>query len=145
MPWTSDDDTAGFSDAPPEALWRPVGDANRRRNVEAQREDDTSVLALYRRLLDLRRETPALHAGRYRPLDRGVPAGCFAYLRTAETGDGDRVVTAINFTGEERTVPLPAADATLLLSSRLDREGERTEDASLRLRPREAAVVRLDA
>ena len=139
MPWISESDTAGFSEASPDQLWRPVGEANRRRSVEAQIDDETSVLALYRRLLGLRRETPALHAGSYRPLDRGVPEGCFAYLRTGP--DRDRVVAAINFTDEALTVPLPAEGA-LLLSSRLDRRDETTGER-LRLRPHEAAVVRI--
>jgi glycosidase len=139
MPWSAEGDAAGFSEADAEDLWLPVGEENRKRSVETQRSGNGSILALYCRLLDLRRQTPALHAGRYRPLERGVPEGCFAYVRKH---GGQRVAVAINFTSEALTTPLPCSGA-VLLSSRLDREGE-TSGRSLQLRPREAAVARLD-
>ena len=51
---------AGFSRVNP---WLPIGDENIARNVSAQRMSNPSILNLYRRLIDLRRRTRALHAG----------------------------------------------------------------------------------
>jgi glycosidase len=140
MPWTGSEN-AGFSDAPSANLWLPIGKQNQQRNVEAQLAGDRSVLALYRRLLRLRRETPALQVGDYRPLDRGVPDGCFAYVRSGR--EGERIAVALNFTGEALDAPLPGS-GDVLASSRLDRSGE-TLDGTLPLRPHEAVVVSLSA
>src|SRR5215211_920696 len=46
----------------------PMGDDVQVRNVMALKEDQRSLLWLYRRLMALRRATPALTAGDYRPL-----------------------------------------------------------------------------
>jgi alpha-glucosidase len=51
MPW-DDSKHAGFTDAKP---WLPIGEANARRNVAAQEADPASLLALYRRGLQVRR------------------------------------------------------------------------------------------
>jgi len=59
MPWDGDPG-AGFTTGRP---WLPVGDGNRARNVAAQRDDPASMLTLHRRLLGLRRQTPALVTG----------------------------------------------------------------------------------
>src|SRR3954452_17220519 len=54
----------GFSAAEP---WLPMGDPAER-NVAQQQADKTSILALYRRLLALRREEQALLLGDQQPL-----------------------------------------------------------------------------
>jgi alpha-glucosidase len=56
---------AGFTTGRP---WLPLGPAIEQCNVATQRADDHSLLSLYRRLLTLRREEPALIAGEYQPL-----------------------------------------------------------------------------
>jgi glycosidase len=140
MPWTSEGAAAGFSDAPEDDLWLPVGESNRARNVEARTADDRSILHLYRRLLALRRRTPALQVGSYRPLERDGPDNCFAYLREH---DGQRVLVALNFADAERTVSLPAA-GTVRVASGLDRETSSTTDR-LALAPNEAVVVELES
>ena len=138
MPWQADGPNAGFSDASPDDLWLPLGKDNRQRSVEAQRGGDTSSLNLYRRLLRLRSKTPALQVGTYRPLERGVPEDCFAYVREHE---GERLAVAINFSKTSLTVALPS-EGDLLLSTHSDRPNASAGE-SLRLRPHEAAVVRL--
>ncbi|MDD3445235.1 MAG: alpha glucosidase [Zavarzinia sp.] len=60
MPWT-DGPNGGFSEGTP---WLPLGAANRARAVSVQAADEASLLALTRRLLACRRETPALRVGR---------------------------------------------------------------------------------
>ena len=69
---------AGFSTAPPAALWLPLHPTHAAVNVERQLAEPDSLLTLYRHLLALRRATPALHSGGYRALD--VP-GVFAFER----------------------------------------------------------------
>jgi alpha-glucosidase len=65
MPWTAEPG-AGFSRAKP---WLPLAADHARSNVETERADPNSMLALYRRLLELRRAEAALSVGHYVPLD----------------------------------------------------------------------------
>jgi alpha-glucosidase len=130
---------AGFCPAGVEP-WLPVSADYETCNVAAQSTDLASMLTLYRRLLALRRASPALYGGSYRPLD-GVPDDCFVYLRE---GGGERKLVALNFAGEERVVPLPAlaSSAEVLLSTHLDREGP-VGLSKLKLRAHEGCVVAL--
>jgi glycosidase len=82
-------------------------------NVAAQGDDPVSILSFYRRLIWFRKSSPALLGGTYRALDS--PADTFVYLR--EHAD-QRLLVALNFAAEPRTLALPAGrDATLLLST----------------------------
>jgi alpha-glucosidase len=130
---------AGFCPAGVEP-WLPVSTDYETRSVAAQSADPTSMLTLYRKLLALRRASPALYGGSYRPLD-GVPDDCFVYVR--ERGE-ERKLVALNFSGAEQIVPLPAlaSSAEVLLSTHLDREGPVDSD-NLRLRADEGCVVAL--
>jgi glycosidase len=102
-------DGGGFSTAEP---WLPLGDAGAR-SVDAQRDDPASLLCLYRRLIDLRRRTPALHSGSYRSLD--APDGVFAYERRAGSS---RVRVALNFTADRCDVDLADAPVREVVSTR---------------------------
>ena len=93
--------SAGFSAAPPGDLWLPLHDTHGTVNVEAQVDDPGSHLSFYRRALALRRETPALQAGDYRPVD-DVPDGVFAFTR------GDSVLVLLHFGDGDVSVDLPA-------------------------------------
>ncbi|MDX1532058.1 MAG: alpha-amylase family glycosyl hydrolase, partial [Rhodothermales bacterium] len=130
--------SAGFSEAAPEALWLPLHPDHERINVATQLADPGSLLNLYRRLLRLRRATPALHGGAYRPFG-GAPEGVFAFEREA---GGERVLVALNFTGEPRRAALPAwaQSGEVLLSTRREREGEPVGEA-LPLAENEAVVL----
>lgn len=66
----------GFSSGKP---WLRLADDFAERNVDNQREEEDSMLSLYRNLIRLRKLEPALHVGAYRPL----PADPFliAYIR----------------------------------------------------------------
>ena len=86
----------------------------------------------------LRRETPALNVGSYAPLD-GRPAGVYAYVR--QHGD-QRVLVALNFTGESKTLDAPGT-GRVLLNTHLDHDGGPTA-ATLTLRPDEGVVIALD-
>ncbi len=131
MQWNGGEN-AGFSEAEP---WLPVADDYEAVNVEAQRDDPASILALYRRLLELRRETPALSVGRHTSLD-SAPDGCFAYLR--EDG-GERFLVLLSFSDGGISVPLPEGEWAILLSTLLDRE--EAAHGTGRLRPYEGLVM----
>ncbi|HEX4142798.1 MAG TPA: alpha-amylase family glycosyl hydrolase [Pirellulales bacterium] len=90
---------AGFSAADP---WLPLPADCRRRNVAAEQADDGSLLNLYRRLLLLRGEQPALQVGDYAPvcLHRDV----VAYIRGF---GGSQFLVVLNFASNRLTLPLP--------------------------------------
>ena len=101
---------AGFSSARP---WLKVNKDYPHRNVAAQREATDSLLNFTIKLIALRKEIPALRRGSFVPL-KGLPRGVLAYLRRTE----DQVVlVALNFSGREKIVPLPAAAWRPLISS----------------------------
>lgn len=91
---------AGFTSGRP---WLPVGDGLDEINVAAQRDDPGSMLSLHRRLLELRRREPALHAGQWR--DLGAHDSALAYLRT----DGERrFLVALNLSARAQALPTMA-------------------------------------
>jgi alpha-glucosidase len=112
--------------------WLPWPPEAELRSVAAQREDPASILHLYRRLLGVRRTSPALRLGDYEPLP--APDGALAWLRTR---DGDRRAVAVNF-ASERDVPIDG-DWTVEVSS--DGEGEGSPYRG-RLGPDQAVVLR---
>jgi glycosidase len=89
---------AGFS--PPGATpWLPVHPSAREVNVAAQHGDTGSLLACYRRLLALRRGSPALHAGSLTLMDASQhPKDVLAYRRRHEgAGGSDEAAVLLNF------------------------------------------------
>ena len=137
MPWDGGPG-AGFTTGRP---WLPVGDGNRARNLAAQRDDPASMLTLHRRLLQLRRQTPALVAGAYVPV--GVDGDVLAYLR-ADPG-GDRWLVALNLGSSPArlAVPGPSPAGRVALSTHPGRDGQPVA-GSLELDGDEGVVVQLD-
>ena len=103
--------SAGFSSAPPDDLWLPLHSGWDTANVAVQREDAASLLVLYRTLLTIRRERPALRSGDYR-LVRDAPDGVFAFERRRGP---DRLRVMMNLRDGPVTVP---PDVRPLLSTR---------------------------
>ena len=101
MPWTSGPG-AGFSAGRP---WLPLPPDAALRNVERQETDPDSVLGNYRRLLQLRRATPALHSGEQRLVHQGDP-DLLCYMRSS--GESTAFV-ALNFGSQPATAALPGA------------------------------------
>ena len=124
----------GFTSGEP---WLPLGQDIAQRNVRALREDGTSLLWLYRRLLALRRRTPALTAGEYEPLRSRNDILCFT-----RTLPGDAWLIALNTCHEPRRLDW-AGRAVVRLSTHLDREGE-TMGGTLILRADEGVMLQLD-
>ena len=116
MQW-DDSPTAGFSARPECAPWLPLHANAAWRNVAAQRQDPTSLLNWYRRLIELRRATPALTGGMFLPLTHGTNY-LLAYLR--QTTD-QVVLVALNFSRRRQRLvlgrELARAGWNLLLST----------------------------
>ncbi|UCC72583.1 MAG: alpha-amylase [Gemmatimonadota bacterium] len=86
MHWSLDP-AAGFTEGVP---WEPLQPDSFIANVEAMDDDPSSLLNLYRELIHLRAENPALGSGELIPLHAGTEAVA-AYLRRK----GDRVALVI--------------------------------------------------
>ncbi|MGH3090266.1 MAG: alpha-amylase family glycosyl hydrolase, partial [Rubrobacteraceae bacterium] len=125
---------AGFSNAEP---WLPVSDAS---NVEAQRKDPRSILSFFRRLIESRKESPALTVGSYRPLDAGNRF-VLAYVREYAE---QRILVALNFGSEYEVLDVSreADEGEVLLSTSLDRDGG-VSLGKTGLRPREGIMISL--
>jgi alpha-glucosidase len=124
---------AGFTTGRP---WLPIAADADQVNVAAQREEPASLFSFYRRVIWLRRGSPALRAGSYRTLR--APRGVFAYLREAED---ERLVIALNFIDRPSRVALPQ-EATVVLSTSDGRTGDRLQSA-VELGPNEGIIARL--
>ena len=113
MPWDGSPH-AGFSEASP---WLPLNANFTTRNVMAQQADAGSILQLYRRLIALRRENPALSIGHF--VSKGVSNDVWCFERY----DGNaRIMVALNFSDHPQPIALPPNHtARLMLSTRLDR------------------------
>jgi alpha-glucosidase len=129
---------AGFTTGEP---WLPIDPEHERVNAAAQRGDATSMLSLYRRLLQLRRGSPALRQGAYASLT-SAPDGVFAYLRT--TSD-EQLLVALNMTSDPvRFAATPqGAGGQLELSTDPGRHIGQVPLAALDLGPDEGVIVRL--
>jgi glycosidase len=117
MQWSAGRNS-GFSDGEP---WLPLAADHETRNVEKLREDSRSILMLYRRLIALRREHPALSIGDY------VPGGVEGDVFWFERRHNDlRLIVVLNFGHEAATIGLPGdlPNLRILLSTSLDREDQ---------------------
>jgi alpha-glucosidase len=137
MQWDSSP-SAGFTSGEP---WLPVADDYPVVNVQSERADPTSILSLYRALLALRRAEQALSIGRYEPV--AMTGDLVAYVRS----HGERrFLVALNLGSEPHAVAYTEAGshASIVLSTHLDRAGERVRD-TLSLRADEGVIVALHA
>jgi alpha-glucosidase len=130
MPWDGSL-LAGFTSGEP---WLPLGADHARVNVEGLRESRRSILNLYRRLIDLRRDKPVLTHG---SIDAVTVQGNI--LRYERRQGDQRLVIALNLAHERaRVLSLPSG--RLLLSTDLDRAGEDV-GVSASLRANEGIII----
>jgi hypothetical protein len=97
------------------------------------------VLSFYRALLRLRRASPALRRGAFRPLT-AHPAPGLVYLREAAQ---ERVLVALNFTPHPRVIRLdedPGASGWALTLSSLAHPQASVAGSEVTLGPHEAAI-----
>ncbi len=135
MPWDGGEN-AGFTAGTP---WLPLNPDFGERNVAGLGADPRSILTLYRRLIAIRRQLPALNRGAY--VNARVQGDVLAYERQHE---GVRLLVGLNFSTEPKQLALPgdAPEGRVLLSTRLDRDGERMS-GTVELAPAEGVIVRL--
>jgi alpha-glucosidase len=133
MQWSAADN-AGFSTSTP---WLPVASDFIHENVVNLEADARSILSLYKALIDLRKKMPELVSGDYLPI--AAQGDLLLYRRQTE---GKAVVIALNLGAEPVSIASDAAglDGEILLSTFLDRQGEKIEGA-LDLRGNEGAVI----
>ena len=131
MPWDGSA-CAGFTTGYP---WLPLAPDHADRNVAAMVRDETSILALHRRLIELRRRHPALSLGDYWPIE--AEGAVLAYERRH---GNETFVVALNLGGEPECVRLPSRWRALL-STRLDREQE-IAGPDIALRANEGLILR---
>ena len=135
MQW-SDDEHAGFSRGTP---WLPIAADYQIANVVMQRNQPTSILALYHRLIQLRRAEPALSVGEFAPL----PASddLMAYVRK---WNERRLLIVLNSSARAQSFSIAELQChgSLLLTTHLDRGREELAD-KLELRADEGAIIEL--
>jgi alpha-glucosidase len=110
LPWGGDRPPYGFSGDGADRSWLDQPDDWARLSVAAQSEDATSMLALYRAGLRLRRSTPELGDGDLRWIPS--PDSVLAFER------GDGLTCLVNFGPDP--VDLPAGASVLIASSELE-------------------------
>jgi alpha-glucosidase len=104
------------------------------RNVEAQRADPESIAHLYRDLIAVRRASPALSGGDWKPVE--APKEVIGFRRSTAS---DQRVILVNFAGRTQKVPVDGGWVVELASDRAG-EGETygglvPGDAAVILRP----------
>jgi alpha-glucosidase len=129
IPWDGSPH-AGFTSGEP---WLPLGTDHANVNVAALRSLPGSILNLYRRLIELRREHAALTQGAISAVaDQGN------ILRYERCQGDERLVILLNLGHQEAQVPY--LSGRLLLSTYLDRVGEEA-GGSMSLRADEGIIV----
>lgn len=140
MQW-SEEPNAGFSPAGVRT-WLPVNpNYTKGVNVAAEEKDSGSLLNFYRRLLKVRKSSPALQVGEYR-LVHAEAEDYLAFLR--EIPDGQVCLVAMNFSPRSRRIRFAdvGSRAHVLFSSR-SRPSEIESIESLRLEPFEIYIGEL--
>lgn len=106
----------GFSTGKP---WLPLSLELGRCNVERQQQEGDSMLALYRRLIELRRQEPALSVGNYLPVPTG--GDVVAFLRELNER---RFLVVLNLGPRSRLLQLPGHSGRVVVATDRLREGE---------------------
>jgi alpha-glucosidase len=124
---------AGFTRGIP---WLPLSPSFRTVNVDTERMNSTSLLTLHRRLIALRRAEPALNTGAY----HRIPGTDDIMMFVRQAG-ASRFLIALNFSSKPAALSWSGTRyrGTIVISTALNREGERFEDG-ITLRPDEGIV-----
>jgi alpha-glucosidase len=126
---------AGFSTAQP---WLPLPDDHVHENAANLAADKQSILSLYRALIKLRKQTPALVSGAY------VPLAAEGELLLYKRQDGEEsLLIALNLGNEPVSIRSDTIGLSgeILLSTLMDREGEAIGE-TLELRGNEGVIIR---
>jgi alpha-glucosidase len=134
MQWTAGRN-AGFSTAA--KTWLGVPPTAVTRNVETMTRDQDSILNFYKRVIRIRRASPALLEGDYLSID--ADPRVFAYRRVKAN---QTMIVALNMSSEARTIrltDLPSGAKLKTIISNIHRTGPAGE--SLSLAPYEAVLL----
>jgi oligo-1,6-glucosidase len=125
---------AGFTTGTP---WIPVNPNYKMINAEEEEKDSNSCLHYFRKLVQLRKNNPALIYGKYQLLDKNNPT-IYAYTRE---GNGRKFLILLNFSSQKSPLNIgtPLAGAKLLLSNDQRAQGS----AVTYLNPYEACIYQL--
>ena len=134
IPWDVGADH-GWRGADQTPTWLPWPPDPEGRAAAVQQVDDGSMAQLYRRLLALRRSSPALRLGDLELLP--APEGVLAYRRSTDT---DVRVVLVNYTSEPRPVELRSEPAALTVEASSQGRGEGSAFTGT-LGPDEAVVL----
>jgi alpha-glucosidase len=136
MHWDSQPN-AGFTTGIP---WLPLATDYPAVNVAVQRDDPTSMLTLYRRLIKLRRATPTLAVGSYTPIE--ASGDVLAYIRSHA---GQRWLVGLNLGPQPQRFDVRRMEiqGRIVLSTHLDRAGE-VMRGIIPLRADEGVIIRLE-
>ena len=132
MPWDGSR-SAGFTEGSP---WLPLGDEHAGINVEEFRKDGSSILHLYRRLIDLRRKHPTLVSGKLQSLTVESEV-----LRFHRIGEQDRILVLLNM--GHVSMQIEIEPGSVLASTCLHHEGQRMS-GTVTLEGAEGIVLSLD-
>lgn len=132
LQWNTDAH-AGFSTREP---WLPIADDFSRCNVETESRDPRSFLSLYRTLIHLRKNLPALHRGAYVPLE-ARSSSVLAYTRFCEDTE---IMVLLNFSEDIVEEPLPFPHGEIIYTTAAT--GPRDITSPLALQPLEGCLVR---
>jgi alpha-glucosidase len=131
MPWDGSL-LAGFTSGKP---WLPLGADHTLVNVTAQKQDESSLLHLHRRLVAFRRNHPVLVSG-----DMLSVAADKDLLRYERGGDDERLLVLLNLGND--SVQAETEAGKVIAAIRTDREGEQV-DAWVELRGSEGLIIEL--
>jgi alpha-glucosidase len=123
----------GFTSGTP---WLPLDPHFRSCHVEALRDDPTSILMLYWRLIQLRRQHLGLSVGRYKQVT--AEGDVLAYERQH---GAERFLVALNLGHEPHTLPLPFGTRGRVVLSTLPDRGEESIGAQVVLRADEGLII----
>jgi alpha-glucosidase len=132
---------AGFSTAPQDKLWLPLAPDYGSLNVQSELADPHSVLNLYRKLIQFRKDTPALYAGSYRSLD-GFPEESLVFIRQS----GEKKVLVVLNSGTQPfgcCLTLPG-QGHVAVSTGLNREGELVRLDEMVVAGKEGLIIEMD-
>jgi len=136
MQWSAEPN-GGFSTG---QSWLPIAEDYEQTNVERQKQNDKSLLAFYRQLLELRRKEPALQIGGYLPA--GQKRNVFAFVR--EHGETTLLI-AVNLGGTRARLAVPQhMDVTgqIILGTDPARVGGKIKEY-IELSPDEGIIARI--
>ena len=135
MPWDKSMGV-GFTVGTP---WLPFNADFETVNVESEKQDSCSMLSLYRALIELRKQTPALAYGSYRSL-KTASKDLFAFVREYED---EAYVIVLNFSSETIIEDLEGSKYEVLCSTLMDRESDYKITGNVTVRPHEGLLLKL--